>query len=61
MGIEPLLPLGMSMAHKAFYVKALMGVLKAAGFGTIIADTGDFNLYALAMKPKNLDKLAEQG
>ena len=49
------------MAHKcAFTLEALMGVLKAAGFGTIVAGTGDFNLYALAMKPKNLDKLAEQ-
>jgi hypothetical protein len=49
------------MAHKcAFTLEALMGVLKAAGFGTIVAGTGDFNLYALAMKPENLDKLAEQ-
>tara|TARA_B100001057_G_C22711527_1_gene895977 strand:- start:465 stop:1064 length:600 start_codon:yes stop_codon:yes gene_type:complete len=49
------------MAHKcAFTIEALMGVLKAAGFGTIVAGTGDFNLYALAMKPENLDKLAEQ-
>tara|TARA_B100000676_G_C18065077_1_gene840405 strand:+ start:1466 stop:2065 length:600 start_codon:yes stop_codon:yes gene_type:complete len=49
------------MAHKcAFTMEALLGVLKAAGFGTIVGGTGDFNLYAIAMKPENLNKLAEQ-
>ena len=49
------------MAHKcAFTLEALMGVLKGAGFGTIVGGRGDFNLYALAMKPENLDELAEK-
>ena len=49
------------MAHKVgFTMEALLGILKGACFGTVVGAKGDFNLYALTLKPEKLGKLAEQ-